>query len=110
MSSAIRKIALLNWPLLLLVLLLAAFGIFAIYSATWMRYQDFWSRQLIWLLVGLVLCAVVSFRSYEWVRVGAVPLYIAAVVALVLNHVFGAKVYGARSWLDLWDSRRVSRC
>jgi rod shape determining protein RodA len=100
-SPAIRKVALLNWPLLVLVLLLAAFGIFAIYSATWMRDQDFWSRQLIWLVVGLVLCAAVSFRSYEWVRVGAVPLYIAAVVALVLTHFFGAKVYGARSWLDL---------
>jgi len=101
MIPAIRKIPSLNWPLLLLVLALAAFGIFAIYSATWMRDQNFWSRQLIWLVVGLALCAVVSLRDYEWVRVGAVPLYLAAVVALVLTHFVGAKVYGARSWLDL---------
>jgi rod shape determining protein RodA len=101
MSSVVRKIPRLNWPLLLLVLALAAFGIFAIYSATWMRDQHFWSRQLVWLTVGLVLCAVVALRNYEWVRVGAVPLYVAAVVALVFTHFFGAKVYGARSWLDL---------
>ena len=100
MSTA-RKVFFLNWPLLVLVLLLGAFGIFAIYSATWMRDQDFWIRQLVWLVVGLVLCAVVSLRNYDWVRVGALPLYIAAVVALVLTHFFGAKVYGARSWLDL---------
>ena len=101
MSFAAIKATRLNWPLLGLVLLLAGFGIFAIYSATWMREQDFWSRQLIWLLVGLIICAVVSLRDYEWVRKGAVPLYLAAVVALVITHFFGAKVYGARSWLDL---------
>lgn len=101
MSSAVRKIPRLNWPLLVLVLALAAFGIFAIYSATWMREQDFWSRQLVWLLVGLILCAAVSLRDYEWVKVGALPLYLAAVVALVLTHFFGTKVFGARSWLDL---------
>jgi len=101
MSFAAIKATRLNWPLLALVLLLAVFGIFAIYSATWMRDQDFWSRQLVWLLVGLVICAVVSLRDYEWVKTGAVPLYLAAVVALVITHFFGAKVYGARSWLDL---------
>jgi len=101
MSSAARKALRLNWPLLVLVALLGAFGIFAIYSATWMREQDFWSRQMIWLLVGFVICALVSLRDYEWVRVGALPLYLAALVALVVTHFFGAKVYGARSWLDL---------
>jgi len=101
MSTAVRKAALFNWPLLLLVLLLGGFGIFAIYSATWMRDQDFWSRQLIWLLIGLVICIVFAVRDYHWVRVGAVPLYVAGLVALVLTHFFGAKVYGARSWLDL---------
>ena len=99
--STVRKVVLLNWPLVILVLLLGAFGIFAIYSATWMRDHDFWSRQLVWLVVGLGLCAVVALRDYEWVRVGAVPLYLAAVLALVLTHFFGVKVYGARSWLDL---------
>jgi len=101
MSTAVRKAALFNWPLLLLVLLLGGFGIFAIYSATWMRDQDFWSRQLIWLLIGLAICVVFAVRDYHWVRVGAVPLYAAGLVALVLTHFFGAKVYGARSWLDL---------
>lgn len=101
MSFADFKITRLNWPLLVLALLLGAFGIFAIYSATWMRDQDFWSRQLVWLLVGLVICAVFSLRDYEWVRAGAVPLYLAAVIALVITYFFGAKVYGARSWLNL---------
>ena len=86
MNFSALKATRLNWPLLALVLVLAIFGIFAIYSATWMRDQDFWSRQLVWLLVGVALCAVVSLRDYEWVRTGAVPLYLAAVVALVITH------------------------
>ncbi|MEI7864550.1 MAG: rod shape-determining protein RodA [Chthoniobacterales bacterium] len=101
MTPVAAKIPRLNWPLLLLVVLLGAFGIFAIYSATWMRDQNFWSRQLVWLLVGLAICLVVSLRDYHWIRFGAVPLYVAGVVCLIITHFFGSTVYGARSWLNL---------
>jgi rod shape determining protein RodA len=100
MTTYARKLAGLQWPLLLLVLLLGAFGIFAIYSATWMREQDFWNRQLDFLLAGLVLCVGVAMTDYRWVRAGALPLYIAGLVGLLVVHFFGTTVYGARSWLD----------
>ncbi|MEX1111809.1 MAG: rod shape-determining protein RodA [Chthoniobacterales bacterium] len=100
MTIYARKLAGLQWPLLLLVLLLGAFGIFAIYSATWMREQDFWNRQLVFLLLGLVLCLGVAMTDYRWVRAGALPLYIAGLVGLLVVHFFGTTVYGARSWLD----------
>jgi rod shape determining protein RodA len=100
MTTYARKLAGLQWPLLLLVLLLGAFGIFAIYSATWMREQDFWNRQLVFLLAGLVLCLGVAMTDYRWVRAGALPLYIAGLVGLLVVHFFGTTVYGARSWLD----------
>ncbi|MGA1539200.1 MAG: rod shape-determining protein RodA [Chthoniobacterales bacterium] len=98
--TVVRKIAGLQWPLLLLVILLGAFGIFAIYSATWMREQDFWNRQLVFLIVGLVLCVGVAMTDYHWARAGAVPLYIAGLLGLVAVHFFGATVFGAKSWLD----------
>ncbi|MEX1044596.1 MAG: rod shape-determining protein RodA [Chthoniobacterales bacterium] len=100
MTTYVRKLTGLHWPLLILVLLLGAFGIFAIYSATWMREQDFWNRQLIWLGAGLVLCLAVSLTDYHWVRAGALPLYIAGLVGLVAVHFLGSTVYGARSWLS----------
>jgi rod shape determining protein RodA len=96
-----RKLGVAHWPLMILVLLLGVFGIFAIYSATWMREQDFWNRQLVWLLVGLAVCVVVSLTDYQWVRSGALPLYIAGLLGLLITHFFGETVYGARSWLDL---------
>ena len=98
--TVVRKIAGLQWPLLLLVILLGAFGIFAIYSATWMREQDFWHRQLVFLIVGLVLCVGVAMTDYHWARAGAGPLYIAGLLGLVAVHFFGATVFGAKSWLD----------
>jgi rod shape determining protein RodA len=100
MLNHARKLTGLHWPLLVLALLLGAFGIFAIYSATWMREQDFWSRQLIWLSAGLVLCLAVSLADYRWVRAGALPLYLAGLAGLVIVHFFGQTVFGARSWLS----------
>ena len=96
-----RKLGGVHWPLVILVLLLGAFGIFAIYSATWMRDHDFWSRQLVWLAVGLIVCVFVSLTDYQWVRTGALPLYIAGLLGLLITHFFGETVYGARSWLNL---------
>ncbi len=100
MNAIVRKIAALNWPLLILVVLLGCFGVYAIYSATWMRDQDFWNRQLVWLLIGFGLYLVVSMTDYHWIRTGAMPLYIAGLVGLLVTHFFGEEVYGARSWLD----------
>lgn len=100
MTSIPRKVISLNWPLVVVAVALGAFGIFAIYSATWMREQEFWNRQLVWLMVGLVLFLAVSLVDYHWVRVGALPLYIAGLLGLLATHFFGEEVYGARSWLD----------
>lgn len=101
MTYYVRKLGALQWPLMILVLLLGAFGIFAIYSATWMRDQDFWGRQMIWMAIGILVCFGVSVTDYHWVRKGAVPFYIAAVVALLATHFVGERVYGSGRWLDL---------
>ena len=101
MTYFVRKLTGLQWPLLILVVVLGLFGIFAIYSATWMREQDFWSRQLVWLCLGLIVCVGVSLVDYQWIRRGALPMYLAALVWLVAVHLFGKRVYGSGSWLDL---------
>jgi rod shape determining protein RodA len=86
---------------MILVVVLGLFGIFAIYSATWMRDQDFWSRQLVWLGLGIFVCLGVAMTDYQWVRRGALPFYLAALVGLVAVHLFGKRVYGSGSWIDL---------
>lgn len=101
MTFLLRKFTGINWPLFGLVAALGLFGIFAIYSATWMREQDFWSRQLVWLVLGLIVCVAVSLTDYHWIRRGAVPIYIAGLLGLVAVHLIGKTVYGSGSWLDL---------
>ena len=96
-----RKFRALNKPLLLLMLALSAFGIYAIYSATWMRDAPFWISQIRWMLICIPVFFFVAFNDYQWVRIGAIPIYILSVILLILVFFIGVKVYGARSWLNL---------
>ena len=100
MTYFVRKLGGLQWPLLALVAVLGLFGVFAIYSATWMRDQDFWSKQLVWLALGFVVCLGVSMTDYHWVRRFALPIYLAGLGGLVAVHLIGKRVYGSGSWLD----------
>lgn len=96
-----RKFQALNKPLLLLMLAFCCFGIYAIYSATWMRDAPFWTSQIRWLFICLPVYFVIAFNDYRWVRLGAIPIYLLSVFLLVLVFFIGVKVFGARSWLNL---------
>ena len=80
---------------------LMGYGIYAIYSATWMRTDDFWRDQIKWVFICIPFFVVVSLVDYRWVRWGALPLYLVGLLGLVATMAFGEKRYGARSWLDL---------
>jgi rod shape determining protein RodA len=105
MTPFLRKLLGLNWLLLVNMLALAVFGVIAIYSATYMREDtiasEFWRKQANWVMVGLVAFMVTSLIDYHWIRLGALPMYAAGIVFLVLTKFMGTKVYGAKSWLHL---------
>src|SRR5581483_7144058 len=105
MTPLLRKFLRQNWLLLINMLALAIFGVIAIYSATYMREDataaDFWRKQAEWVAVGVGAFIVASLIDYHWVRWGALPMYAAGIVFLILTKLFGQKVYGARSWLHI---------
>jgi rod shape determining protein RodA len=105
MTPLLRKLLGLNWVLLLTMLALAIFGVVAIYSATYMREEsvasEFWRKQANWVAVGFLAFMVTSLIDYRWVRWGALPMYLAGIVFLVLTKFIGTKVYGSRSWLHV---------
>jgi len=105
MTPFLRKLLGLNWLLLAVMLALAAFGVVAIYSATYMREDpvsaDFWRKQANWVAVGFLAFMVASLVDYHWIRWGALPMYLAGLFFLILTKFIGSKVYGARSWLHL---------
>ena len=105
MTPFLRKLLGLNWLLLVLTLALAIFGVIAVYSATYMRADtiaaEFWRKQANWVAVGFIAFMVTSLIDYRWVKWGALPMYFAGIVFLILTRFIGTKVYGARSWLHL---------
>src|SRR5436190_18425952 len=105
MTPFLRKLLGLNWLLVANMLALAIFGVVAIYSATYMREDsgsaDVWRKQANWLAVGFFAFMITSLIDYRWVRWGALPMYLAGILFLILSKFIGTKVYGARSWLHL---------
>ena len=90
----IRK-SLADYPLVIIALLLTAFGIAVVYSAGQTdvpvaSVRDAWLRQLMWLGVGVgafLLCTRLSVRFLEWV---AVPAYALSILLLVVTLLFGS--------------------
>ncbi|MBV9659502.1 MAG: rod shape-determining protein RodA [Verrucomicrobia bacterium] len=104
MTPYLHKLFRFNWVLLALILALCAFGVVAIYCATFMRENKYllvsYRRQIQWMGISLVVFFVTSLTDYRWVRWGALPTYILGVALLVLTHFKGKKVFGAKSWLE----------
>src|SRR4029434_7034753 len=104
MTPFLRKLLGQNWLLLINMLALAIFGVVAIYSATYMHGDyvgDFWRRQADWGAFGVWPFLVASLVDYRWIRWGALPMYLAGIVFLIMTKFIGTRVYGARSWLHL---------
>jgi rod shape determining protein RodA len=105
MTPLLRKFLGMNWLIFALMMALALFGVFAIYSATWMSdeglVQNFWRRQAAWVGIGMVAFFVSSLVDYRWVKWGALPMYLGGLAFLGLALKIGARVNGARSWIDI---------
>src|SRR6266545_3352045 len=89
MTPFLRKLLGQNWLLLVTMLALAIFGVVAIYSATSTRTDayaaDFWRKQANWVAVGVFAFMVTSLIHYRWIRWGALPMYLAGIVFLILT-------------------------
>lgn len=88
-----------DWPLLLMALLITAFGVLEISSAE--PAPGLWKRQLVGVGIGLTMMFVVTMFDYR--RIVNVAPYLYGVGILLLALVmtpFGKEVNGNRSWLD----------
>ncbi len=105
MTPLLRKLLGCNWLLIGLMIALSTFGIVAIYSCTYMRtevnYVDMWSKQTTWCVIGLITFFVLSLVDYRWLKWGALPMYLASLIFLVLTLLIGQKIENARSWLKI---------
>lgn len=105
MTPLFRKFLGLNWVLLANMLLLLAWGIWAIYNASSFRegaaLASKWRDQVIWGGIGMIFYFAAALIDYKWVRWGAIFLYLAGIAGLVAARFLAAEVKGARSIIDL---------
>ena len=100
--------------LLVVTLMLVTIGIVMLFSTSSLQARDRYGdsnyllkRQLVWMGIGGVLCAVMAATPYQKLRGVAVPALAAAafLLALVLIPHIGIKVSGARRWLGFSSIR-----
>ena len=94
-----QKLANLNWPLVLLLVIITTFGIAMLYSAA--QGWDPWaSRQLVRFCVGLGLMLIIALIDIRvWMHYAYV-IYFLGLALLVLVEVVGSAGMGAQRWID----------
>ncbi len=101
-SRSLRRLAAvrIDFPLLLLVLLLCGFGLAALYSAS-DGDAGLIRRQAV--IVGLGVAAMLAVAQFDirLIRRAAFNAYLGGIALLALVLAFGVEANGARSWLDL---------
>jgi rod shape determining protein RodA len=96
-----------DYLLLLATLVLVAYGLAMIYSASIFQFSDWadWEspvlRQGLFALAGFLLFSLAVIADYRVLKNMALPLYVFTILLLLVVVVVGALSYGARRWLDL---------
>ena len=96
-----QKLRQINWPMVLLICVLAGIGFVMLYSAAGGRFDPWADRQMVRFAVGLMLMlsvAVVDLRL--WLR-HAYLIYGGALALLIAVEIAGEIGMGAQRWIDL---------
>lgn len=102
-----RLILCINWPLLAFLFLLIGVGVLNLYSASGFRMgeevalQPFYSKQLMWGLIGLFCMLTMVLFDYKHLAAIAWPLIIFSALLLVAVLLTGKTVAGAKRWLAI---------
>jgi rod shape determining protein RodA len=92
----------LDWPLVLLAIVISGFGILQIYSATQgTKWEDAWWKQLMFLAVGFVLMQVMARIDYHRLLEHVPALYLVSVGLLLGVMLIGRQAFGSRRWIPL---------
>jgi rod shape determining protein RodA len=102
-----------DYPLLIIALLLTAFGIAMVFSAGQTDapagfVQNLWQRQLGWFIAALAVTAVIMRSSVRFIEWSAWPLYVVSLVLLVVVLFVGTGAGTAASmkgWLAIGGYR-----
>ena len=90
----------LDWPLLVISLVICAMGVLQIYSATHDTvWADAWWKQALWVLAGLFLLWIAASIDYHTLLGQAFVFYVLSIATLILVLLVGRQVFGGRRWI-----------
>lgn len=91
------------WGIVGIVAVIALIGLTAVYSATYTARgpSTLFSKQLIWVAVGLMMMLLVLITDYHTIIRYAYVLYAVSIALLLLVMVIGKTGMGAQRWLSL---------
>ncbi len=92
----------LDWPLLIITLIVSALGVLQIYSATHdTKWHNAWWKQVLWIVIGVGIMWVVTSIDYHTL-LGQVPLlYTLSITALLATLAVGDVVFHSRRWIAI---------
>ncbi len=101
----LRRIAELDFSLLIIVAMLTCFGILFIFSSgitsTGEVVSNEYLKQIFWGVSGLLIAVMLALVDYRRVYDFSAYLYLAMLALLVYTRLFGRVVNGARSWVGI---------
>jgi len=98
-----KKLLLLSWPFLVLIVAIAIVGVAALYSVAGGSLEPWATRHILRLWIGLALIFAIVLVDLEiWVRV-AYPFYFIVLFLLLLVPLIGVESGGAQRWLGFGE-------
>src|SRR3990172_9292687 len=98
-----RRFDNLPWVMVGIIAAIALVGLAAVYSATYTAKgaSSLFTKQLIWISIGVVLMFLALIPDYHTVGRYAYVLYAISIVLLILVMVIGKTGMGAQRWLAI---------
>ncbi|MCA9624968.1 MAG: rod shape-determining protein RodA [Myxococcales bacterium] len=101
-----------DWPLFIVVTLIAVLGVINLYSATSVYFgtsrsylAELYINQIYWLAIGGVAGGIVAAIDYRHIERFGYVIYTVGIFSLILVTVLGSGIRGASRWLDIGPFR-----
>lgn len=93
-----------DYILLILLLTLVLLGLLTLNSAveTLKGGEALLKKQIVWVLIGILIGFVVYRTNYRILIEISPILFVGAILMLIVVLIFGNKIHGARSWINLF--------
>ncbi len=94
-----------DWSLVIVALLLCIIGVLLIYSAKYhsesAAERTIWIKQMVWIVLGLLTCALTFSIPLKFYEAFSYVLYFLCLLGLVLILMVGSSKMGAARWISL---------